>query len=321
MPAPVMLFTYSRPKHTKRVIEALSRNRLAKHTEVFAYICKPKNEKHIEAVADTLEVLRSFEKDPAFKSFTIIEKQTYVPLGPAMVNAVSEVISEYGRVIVLEDDIVTSNDFLDFMNDALDFYENDPNIYTVSGYSFGMREIKELKADVYSVHRTCPWGWATWQDRWKRYIYDLRDEYEIKSLDRSFRRKMLSWSRDLPITMDALIYNELSMETNWEQQMCYCQFKNNMNTLCPKISKVQNIGFKNGTHDEPIGLDDYFIQEGSDYILKHPVIDERFQKKYSMRFIFGLRHKFTHHASEAIFQLSPKIYRFLARRHFRNKKK
>ncbi len=319
MTAPVMLFTYSRPDHTKEVIEALSRNHLAKDTEVFAYICKPKNAEHQKCVSDTLKILNSYRGSVAFKNFTVVEKKTYVPLGPAMVDAVSEVISEYGKIIVLEDDIVTSEDFLDFMNDALSFYESSTDIYMVSGYSFGMKDIKRLKNDVYAVHRTCPWGWATWQDRWDKYVYDPRNEYAAISLDRNYRRKMLSWSRDLPITMDGLIYGESNMDMNWEQQMCYCQFKNNMNTLCPKISKVRNIGFKNGTHDEPIGLDEYFVPEGSGYVLEKPELNDKFQKKYNMKFIFGLRHKLMHYASETLFLLSPKIYRLVAKHHFRNK--
>ena len=109
------------------------------------------------------------------------------------------------------------------------------------------------------------------------------------------------------------------MYINWEQQMFYCQFKNNMNTLCPKISIVRNIGFKNGTHDEPIGLNEYFVPEGSEYVLGRPELNEKFQKKYNMKFIFGLRHKLMHYVSEAFFLLSPKIYRFMAKRHFRNK--
>lgn len=319
MTAPVMLFAYSRPTYTRRVIEALSRNHLAKDTEVLAYICKPKNERHQESVTETLNVLRSYEGDPAFKRFTVVNKQDYVPLGIAMVDAVSEVISEYGRIIVLEDDIVTSEDFLDFMNDALDFYEDHSDIYMIGGYSFGMKDIKKLETDVYLVHRTCPWGWASWQDRWEKYVFDPRDDYRAEALDRGFRRRLLSWTRELPLAMDSFIYSETEIETDWDHQMCYCQFRNGMYTVCPKISKVRNIGFEGGTHDVPTGLDEYFIPEGSEYFLEKPDIDKGFQKRYSMKFIFGMKHKLMHHVSEFVFQVSPRTYRSLAKRHFRDR--
>lgn len=308
MSAPVLLFTYSRAKHTDETIIALSKNELATDTEVFAYTCKPGNEKIAPYVEETKDVLKKYSKGPLFKSFNVIDRNEYVPLGPAMADAVTEVIEKYGRVIVVEDDIVTSIDFLKFMNDALDFYEDSENIFSISGYSFGMNSIKDLDSSVYMIRRNNPWGWATWKSRWDNY--DILSKDYLKSiLDRKVRKKLRLWSEDLPMLMDELFLQEGCLDKNWEQQMRYRQCVLGMYTICPKISKVKNIGFVGmRTNESPIGLEEYYEENGSPYSLSELTLDEKFQKEYNKKFIFGTKHKFMLLMSNLAYWISPILY-------------
>lgn len=306
--APVMLFTYSRPHHTLTVLKALEKNEMASQTPVYAYTCGPKNEKHATAVNETKMVLNEFAGDHRFLSFEIVDMGEHSPLGTAMINAVSSVVAKHGRVIVVEDDIVTSKDFLTFMNDCLDFYENDPSVFTVCGYSPEMPQIDALEKDVYMIHRVCPWGWGIWKDRWDSYDPEIRG-YISNILDRKFRKALVKWTPDLPLTLDARLFEEGSKEKDWEQPLGFCQFMNNKNTICPKISKVRNIGFDGtGTHFAPTGLGSSFREKGAEYKLERLQIDEGFQKVYNKRFVFKTRTKFMILLSNLAHYISPGFY-------------
>lgn len=318
MTAPVLLFTYSRAKHTEDTIIALSENELADETEVFAYTCSPGNDEVAPYVEETKNVLKKYSNSSLFKSFNIIDKGEHVPLGPAMADAVTEVIGKYGRVIVVEDDIVTSTDFLKFMNDALDFYEDSENVFSISGYSFAMDSIKDLEDSVYMIRRNNPWGWATWKSRWDNYDI-LSKDYLDTVFDRNVRNKLRLWSEDLPMLMDELFLKEGCLDKNWEQQMRYRQCVLGMYTVCPKISKVKNIGFTGmRTNESPIGLEEYYEQSGSPYSLHGLVLDEKFQKKYNKRFIFGMKHKFMLLISNLAYSVSPKLYYRLLKIYYRS---
>ncbi len=306
--APVMLFTYSRPEHTRAVLEALANNDIADETCVYAYTCGPKNDSHAEMVNRTKDVLMEFSEKNPFRSFEVVDMGEHLPLGPAMIRAVNEVIDTHGRIIVVEDDIVTSKDFLRFMNDCLDHYENDDSVFSVSGYSPDIPEIRDIDKDVYLVHRACPWGWGTWKSRWDSYDPDVR-EYVKNMLDRNYRRDLTKWNTDLPMTLDALFFEEGCMDKNWEQQFCFCQFVNDMSVVCPKISKVNNIGFDGtGANPAPTGLESSFKEEGSEWELEHLEIDDHLQKVYNSQFIFRSRTRFFLTLSGLVHTISPSLY-------------
>jgi hypothetical protein len=303
-----MLFTYSRPEHTRSVLKALGNNDIAKETNVYAYTCEPKNDGHAAKVDETKRVLAEYQNSDLFQNFEIVDFGKYMPLGPAMIAAVNDVISAHGRIIVVEDDIVTSKDFLSFMNDCLNYYETDKTVFSISGYSPDMPEIRGMTEDVYMVHRACPWGWGTWSSRWDSYDPYVK-EYVNNILNREYRRSIAKWNTDLPMTLDALFFEEGCMDKNWEQQFCFCQFVNRMNVVCPKLSKVRNIGFDGtGANPAPIGLESSFDGNGAAWKLEHTELNESFQKRYNKQFIFRSRTKFFIALSNIIHFISPGLY-------------
>lgn len=317
MNAPVMLFTYSRPEHTRKVLEALASNTLAPETDVYAYTCRPKNENHKANVDATKAVLREYEGSGRFRSYNIVDNEKFRPLGPAMVEAVDEVIGKHGRVIVVEDDIVTSPHYLEFMNRCLDYYEHADYVFSVSGYSPDLDCLKDVPGDVYLVHRACPWGWGTWADRWSKYSWDV-PEYRESMKDRATRKRLHKWNTDLPMTLDALFYEKGCLDKNWEQQFCYYQCMNNMSVVCPKRSLVENIGFDGtGTHEVPTGLGNTFDSDKDDWELTPLTIDENLQKRYNKMFVFRRRTRFMLAASDIVFTISPSLYYRLLEKYYR----
>lgn len=165
--APIVLFVYNRPWHTEQTVTALLKNELADASDLIVYSDAPKN----EAAAGKVEEVRRFVKSiRGFRSVTIIERERNWGLADSIIDGVTTAVNKYGRVIVLEDDLVTSTYFLTFMNRALEKYEGFDNVFSITGYSFteGLKRID----DSYFLKLTSSWGWGTWENKWKHFSRD-----------------------------------------------------------------------------------------------------------------------------------------------------
>jgi len=131
--APIVLFVYNRPEHTRRTVKALQKNKLAIESELIIYSDAHTN---ISVKEGTDEVRGYIKNIDGFKKVTIIERDKNWGLAASIIDGVTKIINKYGRVIVLEDDLVTSPYFLNFMNNALVFYENEDKVWHISGWNY-----------------------------------------------------------------------------------------------------------------------------------------------------------------------------------------
>ena len=179
--APIALFVYKRPWHVEQTIEALKRNRLAQRSELFIFSDGPKSEVDKKGVINTREYIKSIS---GFKAIHIIARDCNWGLANSVISGVTELCCKFGRVIVLEDDLIVSPLFLDFMNDALDKYASVERVMQVSGYMFPVNV--QSDADAVLLPFTTSWGWATWQRAWGHFDRNTRD-YEKLKLNKSLR--------------------------------------------------------------------------------------------------------------------------------------
>ncbi|MDD4082332.1 MAG: glycosyltransferase [Sphaerochaetaceae bacterium] len=154
--APIVLFVYSRLDHTKRTVEALKNNLLADESNLIIFSDAPKNEKSKKAVEEVRKYIHSIK---GFKSVKIIERKNNVGLANSIIDGVTKVVNKYGKIIVLEDDLVTSKYFLNFMNDSLELYKNESKVISISGYTYPVGGL----AETFFIKGTDCWGWATWK--------------------------------------------------------------------------------------------------------------------------------------------------------------
>jgi len=143
MLAPIVLFVYNRLDHTQVVIETLLKNTLAKDSELYIFSDAAKSENGIEKVNEVREFIRDDSWHTGLKKVSIVEAEKNKGLAKSIIGGVSEIIQRYGKVIVLEDDLNLSPYFLEYMNDALDYYKDDEEIWSISGYSFPMKSLKK----------------------------------------------------------------------------------------------------------------------------------------------------------------------------------
>lgn len=186
--APIALFVYNRPWHTLQTVEALQRNELAKESDLFIFSDAPKTPEAAEAVSKVRKYIKTISR---FGSVSIIERDENWGLANSIIGGVTRLCNEYGQVIVLEDDLVVSPYFLDYMNHALENYLHDEKVMQISGYMFPISSSVALP-ETFFCKMTTSWGWATWDRAWCKFDPDanklaniivakkLRNEFDME---------------------------------------------------------------------------------------------------------------------------------------------
>jgi len=233
MNAPIVLFVYNRLKHTKQAVEALQKNELANNSELFIYSDAAKNK---NAQSEVNKVRGYIKKITGFKTVNIFERKKNFGLANSIIDGVTNIINEYGKVIVLEDDLVTSTYFLRYMNDALTTYSDNKKIWEVGGYVYPLSY--KIKKDFFFAPYTTSWGWATWSDRWKYF-----DRNPQKLLSSFNMKKIKQFNLDNSTNLwDQVIKNANGRMFTWAVFWYATVFLNNGLTIYPKRSMVENIG-------------------------------------------------------------------------------
>ena len=174
--APIIVFCYNRPWHVEQTLEALSRNLLADQSVLYIYCDGPKSDASDEMRKKIAEVRQVVRKRQWCKEVHVVEREENVGLMNNIVDAVTEIVNQYGRVITMEDDIITSKGYLRFMNEALELYKDDEQVMHISGY---MWPHKHKLPDTFFYEVPYPGGgWATWQRAWKHYTDDTKSLYD-----------------------------------------------------------------------------------------------------------------------------------------------
>lgn len=247
--APVILFVYNRPWHTEQTLNALKNNMLAKESILYIYSDGPKTD--LPEELENIQKLRTLLRHKKWcKEVIIKERELNLGLANSVIEGVSEVIEEYGNVIVLEDDIVTSPDFLKYMNDALSCYEHEMRVYGISGYAFPAARI--INDETYFLPIMSSWGYATWLNRWDKINFDAGHLIErINGINKQeeFNFGYFNYYKMLKLQVAGKI-------DSWAVPFNASMFLNNGCFLYPKHSQLVNIGKDgSGTHfKDPINV-------------------------------------------------------------------
>jgi hypothetical protein len=238
--APIVLFVYNRSWHTRQTVEALQKNELAECSDLIIFSDAPKGQESIAAVKDVREYIKTLE---GFKSVSIVERDENFGLANSIINGVTQVCNDFGRVIVLEDDLVTSPFFLKYMNECLDIYANDSMVASIHGYWY---TVDKKMPETFLLRGASCWGWATWSSAWNVFEVDgqkLLDELKKQKLTRLF-------DLDGAMAYTRMLRAQITGKNNsWAIRWHASTFLANKLQLSPGTCLVRNIGFDgSGTH-------------------------------------------------------------------------
>lgn len=231
--APIALFVYARPQHTKATVEALAANEMADRSELFVFSDAPRSEKDADAVAEVREYIRGIK---GFAAVHVNERSRNFGLADSIVDGVGDLVSRFGNVIVLEDDVLTSPYFLRYMNDALERYRDEERVMQIDAHMFPV--LPEGLPDSFFLRISFSWGWATWERAWRHFHRRGReyidsftpDDINKFNLDGAFDH----WSH--------LLKNEEGSMKTWAVYWYACIFSRGGLCLYPRRSLAQNIG-------------------------------------------------------------------------------
>jgi len=233
--APILLFTYKRLDTLKDTVKALSENLLAVDSHLYIFSDGAKNDNDFVMVSKVREYLKTVH---GFKSIEIIESSKNKGLATSIIDGVTYIFERHDKVIVLEDDLSTTQNFLAFMNHCLNRYRSNDNVFSVSGYSFDLGKPK-WDSDIYFLNRGWSWGWATWRDRWTKVDWNVED-YSTFKKDRLAKSEFAKGGSDLNGMLRKQMEGKLD---SWAIRFFYSQFKLGGLTVYPVMSKVYNNGF------------------------------------------------------------------------------
>jgi len=166
--APIALFVYNRPEHTRRTIKFLKQNLLAEESRLFIFSDASKNESSQTLVEEVREIIRSVD---GFKEVEIIERKSNLGLAESIIDGVSRLVKEYGKVIVFEDDLISSSYTLQYFNDALKRFQNEEKVMHIGAYMYPLKD--EGLPETFFYRAATSWGWATWDRAWKNFEPDI----------------------------------------------------------------------------------------------------------------------------------------------------
>ena len=240
--APIILFVYNRPEHTKRTIESLAKNTLADKSSLYIFSDGPQGEKD---KPDVEAVRKYIYKISGFNKIGILEREKNLGLANSIINGVSEIFKRYDKVVVMEDDMISSPFFLKYINELLNRFENDQRIFSVTGYTFPIKIPEHYKHHLYLSPRSSSWGWGTWKSRWQKADWDLKDIGDLTN-DKLRVENFNKGGDDLIGMLKNSIEGKID---SWSIKWTYSHFLNEAFCIYPVKSRIQNIGTdRSGVH-------------------------------------------------------------------------
>ena len=228
-----VLFTYNRPKHTKAVLEALSRNKVLPQ-KLFIFQDGVKESTNLEDWIAVGEIISSV----SWCETEIIIHQNNKGLADSVIDGVNDILQSYDAVIVLEDDCVPHPKFMSYMTEALRKYESNKQVYSITGYAYPVN-LKKGETDAYFGGRESSWGWGTWKDRWSQYARDYTLLRKIKS-EPQMNERLQTWGADLENYFIGNVYGKCN---SWAVFWSLKIIEKGGYSLVPYESLINNIGF------------------------------------------------------------------------------
>ncbi len=248
-----ILFTYHRSNHTEKVLSALAKNDILPE-KLIIFQDGIKDDTNLEGWNKVNKCIESI--DWCEKEIHVSQKN--MGLAKSVVTGIQHVLQSYDAVIVLEDDCVPERQFMRFMIAALNRYEKEEKVYSVSGYAWDANLIPREGEDAYFNGKFCSWGWGTWKKKWREYVEDFYILKKIKK-DAEAHKRLEIWGKSMESMLMGNITGRCdSWAVFWGLKIIekggYC--------LSPYKQLVQNIGFDgSGVHGSVLHARDITVEE------------------------------------------------------------
>lgn len=238
--APIALFTYARPDHTRQAIASLLQNPEAARSDLYVFSDGPKTEAKREAVEANRQYLRTIS---GFKSVSVVERSENWGLSRSLIAGITDLTDRFGRVIVVEDDLILSPFFLRYMNEALDKYAHDDRVSAISAF---LNPVEGDVPETFFLRYFACWGWGTWKRAWQLFEPDAR------KLLQQMRWKKNAFDIQGSAAFYGMLYcQKVGLVDSWAVRFYASSFLTNKLVLFPHETLVLQAGMDgSGTHSK-----------------------------------------------------------------------
>lgn len=232
--APIAVFVYNRPEHTKQTINALLQNPEASQSKIYIFSDGARDESDNKSVQEVRSYIAALK---GFVDVKIIEQAQNIGLARSVISGVTQVLESHEKIIVLEDDLITSEHFLSYMNQALNLYQADHSIGCVTGYMYPISKSKQ--GETLLLDFSSSWGWGTWKDAWNTFNSD--GQFLLDTLTK--HELLMKFDKCGPGSFKKMLQDQVAGNNNsWFIRWNASLFLANKLTVAPTVSLVQNIG-------------------------------------------------------------------------------
>lgn len=232
-PAPIALFVYNRPDHTRRTLQYLKQNELAGQSLLFIFSDAAKEESQKEMVQEVRDIIDDVD---GFKHVEVIKRNRNLGLADSIIDGVSRLTREFGNVIVFEDDLICSEYTLTYFNDALKRYEKEERVMHIGAYMYPLKT--DHLPQTFFYRAATSWGWATWDRAWKSFEPDidkLISQFDAQKIHQfSIEDSMNFWKQ--------IVEFKNGRNNSWAIRWYATIFLKGGLTLNPSQSLINNIG-------------------------------------------------------------------------------
>lgn len=234
--APIIVFAYNRAVHLEKTIKSLEAAQGAEKTDLYIWCDGSKSDADVAKVNDVRKYVYFYKTVSRFHVVNIHENSMNIGLADSIIEGVSTILENYDRVIVIEDDMIVSKDFIEYMNGALDFYQGNEEIFSVGGWAPDLTVLKDYDKDVFFSKRFECWGWAIWKERWSTIIWNY--ERYLKA-GKSEKKALSVAGRDIVRMLNSYLKREID---SWAICVACHLIWIDKYTVVPSRSKIRNIG-------------------------------------------------------------------------------
>jgi hypothetical protein len=274
------IFGCERPAHLERVLKFLSSNCDVVNFPIYIFIDYPKDFTKLDDHKRVVSIVN--ENSHKLNIVEVRVQESNLGLASSIIQGVNYCFKYYDQTIILEDDILVSNFFLEYMKICLNEFRSDTKIGSISGFSI-LASNKFSSVKLVALERHSSWGWATWKDRWELVDWDIlknrKDEmpYFLKILEEV--------GPDLPSMLEALIAAEID---SWAVIFTLNMKLLNLKAVYPIETLVENIGLDgSGTNSKRNSLKKSRQFGGRELSLKNGTIKYKVSKYYDFRIRFS----------------------------------
>lgn len=254
---PIVLTAYNRPEHLKHTLSSLAECKFAEASDLYIFIDGPITDINVDACCRIAKLVCGF------KSVTVEVHPKNIGLANNVISSVSRIMHQNQGAIVLEDDMLVSYQFIEYMNKVFHFYHKNQFVGCVTGYCPNINGLSEHQYDVFASTRSSTWGWAMTSEDWFSINWD-KAFFQALLLDQDFLKRFDEAGNDRKNILSGYVQGRLNI---WGIRRGAWQVLNHKLTIYPKYSLLTNIGFDGSGQNCGLSTqlqdnyDDHFLPE------------------------------------------------------------